>query len=107
MRQKLIRTWDILCNRNIIWKIIVSDLPLTCTFFDDPFDVLGRNRVFVIVCARGDVGGIHGDCGLDLGLRLAHLVEEHLKDARISGSYVIQENSAAIMVAVTSKARQQ
>ena len=55
-------------------------MPLTCPFLDDPLDVFCRNRVLVVVGASGDVGRVHGDCGLDLRLRLAHLVEEHLKD---------------------------
>ena len=58
-------------------------MQLTCPFLDDPLDVLGRNRVLVVVGSRGDIGCVHGNCGLDLGLRLAHLVEEHLKDERI------------------------
>ena len=63
---------------DLVWNCVVQ---LTRPFLDDPLDVLGRQRVFVVVGTSGDVGCVHCDSRLDLGLRLTHLVIEHLKEA--------------------------
>ena len=49
-------------------------MTFTSSFPDDPLELLGG--VLVVVGPGRDVGGVDGDGGLDLGLRLTNLVEK-------------------------------